>query len=55
MHNFSAKLKEEDINYNVNCKNYYKNVFEWGKETLWWVEESRLVRQKLEILKMKRY
>ena len=34
--NLSAKLKEENSNYHVNGKNYNKDIFEWGKETLWW-------------------
>ena len=34
--NLSAKLKEENNNYHVNGKNYNKDIFEWGKETLWW-------------------
>ena len=49
--NFSAKLKEEDINYNVNGKNYYKNVFEWGKETLWWGRRVAACKAKIKNIK----
>ena len=34
--NLSAKFKEDNINYHINGKNYNKDIFEWGKETLWW-------------------
>ncbi|MDA7811680.1 radical SAM protein [Candidatus Pelagibacter sp.] len=34
--NYSAKLKEESNRYQINGKNYNGDVFEWGKETLWW-------------------
>jgi ADP-dependent phosphofructokinase/glucokinase len=34
--NYSAKLKEGLNEYQINGKNYNGDVFEWGKETLWW-------------------
>ena len=33
--------------YQINGKNYNNDINEWGKETLWGVEELLLVRQKL--------
>ena len=36
MINFSAKLIRKDINYSISGKNYNGNIYEWGKETLWW-------------------
>tara|TARA_X000000950_G_scaffold288997_1_gene408989 strand:+ start:1379 stop:3457 length:2079 start_codon:yes stop_codon:yes gene_type:complete len=34
--NFSAKLKNLDNSIIIEAKNYENNLFEWGKETLWW-------------------
>ena len=34
--NFSAKLIRKDRNYQINGKNYNDDIYEWGKETLWW-------------------
>ena len=36
MINFSAKLVKKDQNYQISGKNYNNDIYEWGKETLWW-------------------
>ena len=36
MINFSAKLIRKDQNYQIDGKNYNNDIYEWGKETLWW-------------------
>jgi putative methyltransferase len=36
MINYSAKLKKKSQTYLIEGKNYNADIFEWGKETLWW-------------------
>ena len=36
MINFSAKLIKKDKIYQIDGKNYNDDIYEWGKETLWW-------------------
>ena len=32
----SSKMLEKQESISIQAKNYEKNIFEWGKETLWW-------------------
>jgi hypothetical protein len=32
----SSKIEEKKESISIHAKNYEKNIFEWGKETLWW-------------------
>ena len=34
--NLSAKLKNKQNSLVIEAKNYKEDIFEWGKETLWW-------------------
>ena len=34
--NYFEEFKKIDKVYQISGKNYNKNIFEWGKETLWW-------------------
>ena len=34
--NYFENFKKTKKIYNIVGKNYYNNIFEWGKETLWW-------------------
>ena len=34
--NLSAKLKNKENSLVIEAKNYKEDIFEWGKETLWW-------------------
>ena len=36
MINYSAKLEKKSHKYLIEGKNYEGDIFEWGKETLWW-------------------
>jgi len=36
MINYSAKLEKKSQKYLIEGKNYEGNIYEWGKETLWW-------------------
>ena len=36
MINYSAKLEKKSQTYLIEGKNYEDDIFEWGKETLWW-------------------
>ena len=48
--NFSAKLIRKDKDYQINGKNYNNDIYEWGKETLWWGRRVAACKAKIKIL-----
>ena len=46
---FSSKLKKEKQHILIQGKNYNNNIFDWGKETLWWGRRVAANKAKLEI------
>ena len=46
---FSSKLKKEKKAIVIQGKNYHKNIFEWGKETLWWGRRVAANKAKFEV------
>ena len=33
---YALKLKNKENSLVIEAKNYKEDIFEWGKETLWW-------------------
>jgi hypothetical protein len=50
----SSKLKKDKNFIKINGKNYNKNIFEWGKETLWWGRRVAANKAKFEIIDNKK-
>ena len=51
--NFSAILKNKSNLYLIEGKNYNDDIFEWGKETLWW--GRRVAACKAKVRKIKKH
>jgi putative methyltransferase len=51
---FSSKLKQEKSEILIQGKNYHNDIFEWGKETLWWGRRVAANKVKLETHKSKK-
>ena len=44
----------QDIFHLIQGKNYHNDIFEWGKETLWWGRRVAANKVKLETHKSKK-